>query len=464
MNPSRGETADPSAVGAADVDADHADSRLVARSCEVPDVSVREFLAERAPPRHQWAAPDGLELVGVGSALTLTASGPDRFDDVASAADRALEDVDRDGPAATRPRLLGGFAFMDDHEPSPPWAGFPAAAFTLPRLQLTRPADADATWLTARAYGPDVDPGAVESALEEARASVASLPAMSPSGPKPGVAASRYVVDEAEWTAQVERAVRRIRAGDLRKVVLSTPLAVELVERLDVADALERLRRTYPDCYRFLVQPTADAAFFGPPPERLVRLTGRRVETEALAGSVERGDTPEADAELARSLVASEKLQHEQRLVVDAICEQLSAVGEVSEGEQGVRKLTNIQHLQTPIAADLDGDRHVLDIVAALHPTPAVGGLPPDAAWEAIRETETFDRGWYAAPVGWFDADGDGEFAVALRSCVASGDRATLFAGNGIVADSDPDAEWAELGHKFRPVLDELHRERTQEP
>jgi len=119
--------------------------------------------------------------------------------------------------------------------------------------------------------------------------------------------------------------------------------------------------------------------------------------------------------------------------------------------------LATIQHLQTPIEATLEGDRHVLEIVEALHPTPAVGGgVPPDAAWETIRDAEPFDRGWYAAPVGWFDAAGDGEFAVALRSGVASDETVTLFAGNGIVADSDPDDEWDEVQLKFRPILDEL--------
>jgi len=180
------------------------------------------------------------------------------------------------------------------------------------------------------------------------------------------------------------------------------------------------------------------------------------VETEALAGSVGRGGTPEADAELAQSLVESSKIQHEQGLVVDAICEQLAPLGEVREGEQRVRKLDNIQHLQTPISATLDADAHVLDIVAALHPTPAVGGLPPDVAADTIREVETFERGWYAAPVGWFDAAGDGEFLVGIRSGVAGGQQATLFAGNGIVRDSNPQEEWDEIQLKYRPLLDEF--------
>ena len=281
---------------------------------------------------------------------------------------------------------------------------------------------------------------------------------MCPSGGPPGVDRTEVTPTKADWTTQVERAIDRIADGDLRKVVLATALSVDLADEIDVPGVLERLRRTYPNCYRFLVQPTDEAAFFGPPPERLVKLTGDRVETEALAGSVPRGETPEEDADHAQSLLESEKLQHEQRLVVDAIMDQLEPLGDPAEGEQGVRKLTNIQHLQTPIEATLSGDEHVLTIVEALHPTPAVGGLPPGRAWEVIRDTETFERGWYAAPVGWFDSDGDGEFAVGIRSGVVGGRRATLFAGNGIVADSDPDEEWDEVKHKYRPILDELER------
>jgi menaquinone-specific isochorismate synthase len=127
-------------------------------------------------------------------------------------------------------------------------------------------------------------------------------------------------------------------------------------------------------------------------------------------------------------------------------------------GEQTIRKLATIQHLRTPIEARLDADEHVLSVVETLHPTPAVGGIPLEVALEAIRDFEPFDRGWYASPVGWFDATGDGEFAVAIRSAIGDGDSVTMFGGNGIVADSDPAEEWDEVLPKFRPVLDELER------
>ncbi|MFD1525071.1 isochorismate synthase, partial [Halolamina salina] len=326
---------------------------------------------------------------------------------------------------------------------------FPPAAFVLPRVQLVR--TDEATHLTVVRVDGDRD--ALERDVERVAEEIAELPAMRPVGDPPGIVASRRTTTEAEWAAGIEAAIERIEAGDLRKVVLAVALAVTLEEKLTIPDTLERLRRSYPDCFRFLTQPSDEAGFFGVPPERLVRLDGRHARTEALAGTVARGETPEEDATLADSLLESEKLQHEQALVTEAIEEHLSPLGDVTVAEQGVRKLATVQHLHTPIEADLVGDRHVLDLVEALHPTPAMGGLPTATAERVIRETETFERGWYAAPVGWFDADGDGEFAVGIRSAVAGGRRATLFAGNGIVADSDPEAEWEEVGLKLEPIL-----------
>ncbi|QZP38627.1 isochorismate synthase [Halobaculum magnesiiphilum] len=453
MNPPDGE------AGAALVP--DADAALVSRSCEVSDVSFGSFLAAGDRHRIHWAAPDGLEVVGGGAAARLTADGPDRFETLRRDAETLFSVVDHEGPAATRPRVFGGLAFGADHDAAGVWEGFPAAAFTLPAVQLTRVDDG--TYLTVTRYGPDADADGAEEALAAARDRLDDLPMMRARGEKPGVVDTEWLVDREEWTAQVASVIDRIRGGDLRKVVLATALRVDLAEEIDIPDTLGRLRRTYPECYRFLVQPTGGKGFFGPPPERLVRREGEVVETEALAGSMPRGDTPEADAEYARSLLESDKLQHEQRLVVDTICEQLDAFGTVGEGQQDVRKLTNIQHLQTPINAVLDGDTHVLTLVEALHPTPAVGGLPLDLALSTIRETETWDRGWYASPVGWFDAAGDGEFAVGIRSGVAGGREATLFAGNGIVGDSDPADEWDELQPKVRPIMDELEREARTE-
>jgi menaquinone-specific isochorismate synthase len=428
---------------------------VVSRTREVDDVSYRAFLEAFDPPRSYWAAPDGLEVAGAGAAARIRTESTDRFGRLRAAARRLFSSVDADGPRAARPRAFGGLSFFDEHEAAPPWEGFPAAEFVVPRVQIVR--SGDRTLLTATDAGPEADPDAVAADLDRLASTVADLPAMRPSGGAPGVATRRRASTRSEWIAGVEGILDRIDAGELEKAVLATALGVELEREAAIPDVLERLRRTYPDCFRFLVQPDG-AGFFGAPPERLVALDGRAVRTEALAGSAPRGDGPAEDDDLAASLVDSPKVQREQRMVADAIREGLAPFGEVHAGEQGVRKLATIQHLHTPVEATLADDEHVLSLVEALHPTPAVGGVPPEAALATVRDIETFERGWYAAPVGWFDADGDGEFAVAIRSAVGDRSSVTMFGGNGIVADSDPAEEWEEVQLKFRPILDELER------
>ncbi|WP_232688606.1 isochorismate synthase [Halobacterium zhouii] len=425
---------------------------VVSRSCRVDAVSYRGFLEANDAPRIHWADPDGLELSGVGAAARVTASGGERFDAVREWADDLLAEHDHGGPDVARPRLLGGFSFLADHEAGGSWPGFPPAEFVLPAVQLA--SAGDETWLTVTRV--DEDPAAVEDELEAARDRVESLPAMQPGGDAPGVEQTVPTPDADAWRDQVGDVVDRIQAGNLRKVALATALRADLAGDVESRNLLERLRQRYPECFRFLVEPTDDAAFLGATPERLATLRGDTVETTALAGSVGRGDTPEEDAELVAQLREGEKLRHEQRLVTEDIADRLRALGDVIIGDRGVRTLSNIQHLETPIEADVGDDVHVLDVVEALHPTPAVGGLPAVAALDTIRETESFDRGWYAAPVGWFDADGEGTFGVGIRSAVTAEREVTLFAGNGIVADSDPDEEYEEIQLKYRPILDEL--------
>ncbi|AHF99402.1 isochorismate synthase [Halostagnicola larsenii XH-48] len=420
-------------------------------SRELEEVSFGAIVDAEREPRLQWAAPDGLEVAGTGVAKRFRASGPNRFDDLRADAGRAFDRLEYDGPEIARPRAFGGVSFHDGHEPAGSWDGFDAASFVIPAVQVTR--SDDGVWLTATAASEDD----VTERLEQAHARLEELPAMRPSGNSPGVDTTTRSTTPAEWTEQVETALERIEQGELTKVVLAQSLSATLDGAVDVPATLERLRRTYPNCYRFSFAHETGGTFFGTPPERLVAKRGRTVETEALAGSVPRGDDPESDDEFAATLRDSEKVGREHGLVAEAIREQLDPLAEsVTASERTIRRLATIQHLRTPITATLERDCHVLEIVEALHPTPAVGGVPPSTAWETIRSTESFDRGWYAAPIGWFDGNGDGEFAVGIRSAIADDRSVTLFAGNGIVADSDPADEWEEVQLKFRPILDEL--------
>ena len=427
------------------------------RWCRVEGSSVKPLLRAVGRPRVAWADATTTAVAG-GAAATVTADGADRFEHVRERAEAVFAGlaVPVDLPAAARPRLYGGFAFHEGHtDPGPgaTWHGYPGALFTLPAVQLSL-ADGHG-WLTVAATGPDAGERA-EARLQRWHDRLGGVLDYGAAGP-PGVADSQPTPSLAGWRRQVTDATASVRRGDLRKVVLAQSLAVGLAGELDVVDTLDRLSDTYPGCFRFLVEPGRGGTFFGATPERLVSLEGRTVQTEALAGSTGRGDTPAEDQWLASELQDSEKDVHEHELVTDAVRDQLTPLAaSIRTGTRTVRRLATVQHLRTPIQATLNRDEHVLSLVEALHPTPAVGGLPPDAALRTIRETEAFNRGWYAAPVGWFDAAGDGAFGVAIRSALAREDAATLFAGAGIVGDSDPDSEWDELQLKYRPVMDEL--------
>jgi len=442
------------------VESDDDGGSLVVRGVSVADGESLSVLAgsEDVRPSIVWQGPDE-RVVGIGTASTITASGTGRFETVRRRAATLFADreVPPELPAFARPRLFGGFAFYQgtrDRHDDPDWTGFPDAQFVLPAVSVIE-RDGE-RWLTASATGPNAASEA-ERRLERwhSKPDEESGPEIAP----PGIADRHQLPERDAWTAQVEAAIDRVEEGELRKVVLAGAQAVDLRENLSVRAAIDRLGSTYPDCVRFAFRPEEPDAgtFFGATPERLVTRRGRTVETTALAGSTGRGETEDEDAWLAEQLRSSGKDSHEHALVVEAISEQLGDVAETVEtGDRTIRKLATVQHLQTPIKATLAADVHVLSLVEALHPTPAVGGLPPDAALSAIREAEAFDRGWYAAPIGWFDPMGDGSFAVGIRSALARGREATLFAGAGIVADSDPDAEWDEIQLKYRPTLDAL--------
>ena len=260
-----------------------------------------------------------------------------------------------------------------------------------------------------------------------------------------------------EWRELVGETALKIGSGELgvRKLVLAR--ATQVAPRRSIQAALRTLVAEYPRCTIFALA-EGDACFLGATPERLISLHGGIASTMALAGSGLRGGSPDEDEHLAERLRNDPKEVGEHAIVVDAIREALADVCErvVVDAEPRVEKLSNVQHLLSVIRGQLREGRNVLELVQRLHPTPAVGGYPRQRALELIRQLERLDRGWYAAPIGWMGANGDGEFVVGLRSALVSNDTATLFAGCGIVAESDPHTEYAEWGWKLRPMLSAL--------
>ena len=405
-----------------------------------------------------WEQPDrGFALAALGVAHTVTSRGGDRFEDAARECLRlgegaiAKEPVGL--PAGGGPVWTGGFAFDQEGAQSPPWSSFAPASLTLPELSLCR--QGEATFLTVNVV---VSPGEdAEAIVARAEARVAGLrsdplPLLDPHlTERPAI---RSVHPPGDFERAVAAATERIEDGEMTKVVLAREVVVESSAAYDPAPVFGALREEFPSCFCFCAG-TPEAAFLGASPELLVRRSGASASTVALAGSTRRSSDPAVDDHLGEQLLRSDKNRREQRIVADRIVRMLRphAVWVESAPDPEVIKIANIQHLATPVIAQLAEPRSAVELVGLMHPTPAVGGEPGDRAEAAIEELERMDRGWYAGPVGWMDATEDGEFCVALRSALLRDREARLYAGVGVVAGSDPEAELAETEVKLEALL-----------
>ncbi|MFN8217207.1 MAG: isochorismate synthase [Solirubrobacterales bacterium] len=432
----------------------------VTREVEVADPCAAVFASRLASDRwFCWEQPDReFALAGLGVAHEATSRGAGRFRDVAAECLRAGSDPVLDEPpglpAGAGPVWLGGFAFDPEGGGSSAWSSLPPGSLVLPELSLCR--SGERAFLTVNALvGPGDDAatraGAVEARLAGLRAA-ASLPLLDPHPTAhPEIRSAR---PPAEFEAAVAAATERIGAGEMSKVVLAREVIVEAGAAHDPAALFGAMRIQFPACFCFCCG-TPEAAFTGASPELLVRRSGASVSTVALAGSTRRSSDPAVDDHLGEQLLRSDKDRREQRIVSERIVRALrpQAVWVEAAAEPEIVKVANIQHLATPVIAQLAEPRSAIEMAGLLHPTPAVGGEPWPAAGVAIADLEGMDRGWYAGPVGWMDATEDGEFCVALRSALLRDREAHLFAGVGVVAGSDPAAELAETEVKLQALL-----------
>jgi isochorismate synthase len=343
------------------------------------------------------------------------------------------------------PRLFGGSAFAPGAARHTPWDSFGDGFLLLPTWTYHA---GERAWLSLALCAPN-GPDAPEI-LDAFDAIWDSLER--PIGVIPSPVSVRRI-DEADrqtWSRQVEDIRQRIQNGDFEKVVAARHCVVELETGAGSLDVLKRLEERFPGCTRFALW-RGDSAFLGATPELLISRRGPSVLSEALAGSTAHGD--------AARMMASSKEREEHQLVVRAILRALEPYCESlrSAPEPSIRELPNLLHMQTPIEGRLREPTHILSLVRALHPTPAVGGVPTEGAIRWIVEHEALERGWYSAPVGWADAAGDGEFVVALRSGLLHDGKAWVYAGAGIMADSDPDAEYTETELKMQALLGALN-------
>jgi salicylate biosynthesis isochorismate synthase/menaquinone-specific isochorismate synthase len=343
--------------------------------------------------------------------------------------------------ASTDALAIGGFAYRTDRDPGGAWSGFPALLFRVPALAVMRK--------RGRTF--------VVSATDDAEEllDLTATTVRAPSARKLDVAPVRNPL---AWTAAVGSAAARLRAGGAEKVVLAREVIAHGDGVIAAGTVVRSLRAAYPSCFTYLISGADGTAFAGASPELLVRRAGPRAFAQPMAGSVARGASDMEDERLADALVQSNKDADEHRLVSQFVVDTLGPFSaSVSARGPEVVRFTNIQHLATSVDAQLlDPAADALTLAAALHPTPAVGGWPRDAADALIDELEGMERGWYAGAVGWIDGRGDGEFAIALRCGLLWEDGARLYAGVGVMPDSDPARELEETDLKFKALLTAL--------
>jgi menaquinone-specific isochorismate synthase len=408
--------------------------RLAVRTVEVPDPG-EDFLAEIPSPAAVAWVRQAAGLAGWGEAARVTLpAGADRFTSAEKWLREIADGADVDDAVRRRGSGLvafGAFTFDDASDGS---------VLVVPRAVLGRDGTGNA-WLTTI-----TPPGERPWAPGPFEAPVAPGDIRWHDGALSGL----------EWQQAVGEAVRRItHSQELRKVVLARDVHASADCPIDPRVLLRRLAARYPGCYTFAVD-----GLVGATPELLMARDSWEVTSLVLAGTAPRGATRAQDSDLARALLSSAKENEEHEYAAASLRDALAplcAAMYVTPRPELIR-LANVQHLGTRVRGTLAAARSALTLVAAVHPTAAVGGTPTDAAVEVIRELESMDRERYAGPVGWVDADGNGEWGIALRCAQLDGNRARLFAGCGIVAGSDPAAELAETESKLRPMRSALEQ------
>jgi isochorismate synthase len=412
---------------------------------------------EAGEPWHCWEQPDAgaAAVAGLGAACTVRRETEARFTSTAAAwrriAGNAIADAP-DGPPGSGLIAFGGFAFSSRGATAPHWAGFAPAELVVPAVSIAR-RDGDVRMTVAVSAGPDDTAHELVTQAQErlARLVDAPLPLLDPA--PAGRTRIAGAAPPEHYVAAVARAVERIRAGAFEKLVLAREVAVHAAAPHDAGAVFGVLRAAFGSCYVLAVG-RGDAAFVAASPELLVRRDGLRAQTVALAGSARRSADPAVDDHLGEQLLRSDKDREEHAIVARRITHGLRphAVWVAAPDEPSIVKVANIQHLATPIRAQLVEPLGVLELAGLLHPTPAVGAEPAGAASE-IPALEGLDRGWYAGAIGWTDRNEDGELCVALRCALLRGHEARLYAGVGVVRDSDPAMELAETEMKLGALL-----------
>lgn len=445
--------------------------RLFQTRRDIEAVSAAAFLRlGEGGPRGFWASGSrwvahvgALRELEVGEATEspVHGIGPCRFGSVQERATRLFARIAGEGCA----RIFGGFAFAPRPSRDPLWSDFLPARFQLPEAELEHDPRAGKCTLYVRGHDRRETERSwrrwAEALARTGTTERLEVPRQRNSEAAGGIGTP--VAERAAWSRMVWRTLRRIKAGEADKVVLARTLDVTPVRPVAPLDLVISLWQESHGSHVFLFEPVAGEAVVGAAPETMAAVVDGVVRATAVAGSARVGVDSVETAQLARRLFNSAKDRAEHDFVVQDMVARLTALGcsVQRDVEPHVLALARIQHLETKIAAGIPDGVTLLDILASLHPTPAVCGIPRNVALSILTESEEFDRGWYAGPVGWVGSDGMGIFVPALRSAVSQGAAWRLFAGAGIVPGSDPALEWEETELKFDPVLRAMARAET---
>lgn len=414
-----------------------------------------------------WDHPkNSISISAAGKVAELKATGANRFSEIAELKDSIKKNISAYTSithSMAGPLFLGGYSF-NDHNVGTVWNKFGAARFVLPKWILIQNNDLHLLTIILENDNRDISDiyqEIIERITDFLQIAGRLNKACHPQSNRPTILCSHELTDEkSRWIKKVESAKNLIDREKFKKIVLARKIVVESKKKIEPTLLAHYLRQRYPECYNFMIQIGPETSFVGATPERLASFENGIFNTEGLAGSASRGKSATEDAALAQSLLQSQKDRSEHQFVVRAIDDSLGPYSyriEHSKKPQ-IKKLKNVQHLFTPISASIKEGVQIHELLNKLHPTPAVGGFPQQSSVKYIQELEQIERGWYSAPVGWFNLNGCGEFAVAIRSALLNENYATMYAGCGIVEDSDPETEWNETLLKFRPMLDALNQ------
>jgi isochorismate synthase len=411
--------------------------------------ALRDALRDARPapgealPLFAWESPEGESLAAMGVADEWRGAAGPALGEARAGVARMLA-----GSAHALPVAFGGFPFAPDAAPR---SGFEAARFFLPlHAWHVSPDGRTSEWTAPHQSSPHGSgPGSRAAVAQSSRSGSAAAGTDSAAGES---------LDHESWVKAVRATLDYIQVGGAEKVVLARSFDLESSRPLDPARIFEALRSRQPGTYRFLLRDAEGHAFVGASPERLIRLVGGAARSEAVAGTIRRCGEAVEDARLGAALLASDKDRREHAVVAREMQDALATLCEHVEAdpEPHLLGLRHLLHLRTLIRAVPRPNTHVFELLDRLHPTPAVAGVPRAAALDWIRRTEPRRRGWYSGPVGWVNGAGEGDFAVGIRSATLHGRRARVWAGAGIVAGSDPEAEWLETELKMRSMRDAL--------